>query len=321
MGEIKLIEVKEGILSENDAIAQQLREKLKNDCTFVINLMSSPGAGKTSLLLRTIPRLKDKFKIGVIEADIDSMVDAEKIRETGVGVIQLRTGGFCHLDATMVKSGLEAIGSSNFDLIFIENVGNLVCPAEFDTGATRNVMLLSVPEGDDKPLKYPLMFTVSDVLIISKVDYLGSSDFDLSLLKERVFKLKPGIKIFEVSSKTGEGIDQWVSWLEEEVSILKSTSVKELNVTAMMAVREMVGWSQKKLNFSGNTLAQLIREITTIDGQSLYSVLIDEEGAVKKDYMVWLNNRPVKEQHSLEIPLQNGDRVLLTSMIKFSAGG
>jgi hydrogenase nickel incorporation protein HypB len=179
--------------------------------------MASPGAGKTNLLLQTIGLLKDEFKIGVIEADIDSLVDAEKMRLAGVSAVQLRTGGFCHLDAAMVKAGLEGIGSENFDLIFIENVGNLVCPAEFDTGALKNAMILSVPEGDDKPLKYPLMFTVSDVLIVNKIDMIHLTDFDMAALRKRVLNLHPEMEIFEVSAKTGENIDLLADWIRRAV--------------------------------------------------------------------------------------------------------
>jgi hydrogenase nickel incorporation protein HypB len=217
MEEVKLIEIKENILSDNDEAARQLREKLTADKTFVINLMASPGAGKTNLLLQTIGLLKDEFKIGVIEADIDSLVDAEKMRLAGVSAVQLLTGGFCHLDAAMVKAGLEGIGSENFDLIFIENVGNLVCPAEFDTGALKNAMILSVPEGDDKPLKYPLMFTVSDVLIVNKIDMIHLTDFDMAALRKRVLNLHPEMEIFEVSAKTGENIDLLADWIRRAV--------------------------------------------------------------------------------------------------------
>ncbi|MBA2881986.1 hydrogenase nickel incorporation protein HypB [Desulfosalsimonas propionicica] len=217
MEEIKLIEIKENILSDNDEAARQLRQKLADEKTFVINLMSSPGAGKTSLLLQTIERLKNELRIGVIEADIDSVVDAEKIRESGAAAVQLRTGGFCHLDAAMVKTGLDGIGSKDFDLIFIENVGNLVCPAEFDTGAMKSAMILSVPEGDDKPLKYPLMFTVSDVLLVNKTDMMALSDFDTAILRKRVHKLHPEMDILEVSAKTGAGMDQWVDWIRRAI--------------------------------------------------------------------------------------------------------
>lgn len=216
MDEIRLIEVKEEILADNKGLADDLRAELKKTRTFLLNLMSSPGAGKTTFILATIAALKSKLRMGVIEADIDSVVDAEKVARTGVTAVQLRTGGFCHLDAAMVSKGLEALDLDRLDLIIIENVGNLVCPAEFDTGAVKNVMILSVPEGDDKPLKYPLMFSVCDVLIVNKIDYLPFSDFDLSAMRERVMKLNPGIKIFEVSAKNGTGIEAWTGWLEQE---------------------------------------------------------------------------------------------------------
>lgn len=217
MEEIRLIEIKEEILSDNDAVAKRLRDKLTREKTFLLNLMSSPGAGKTSLILKTIEKLRDDLQMGVIEADIDSMVDAEKVAAQGISAIQLRTGGFCHLDASMVEKGLDNMDLDKFDLIIIENVGNLVCPAEFDTGAIKNIMILSVPEGDDKPLKYPLMFTVCDVLVVNKIDYMEFSDFDIKAMRGRVLNLNPGIKIFEVSAKTGQGIETWTNWLKEEV--------------------------------------------------------------------------------------------------------
>jgi hydrogenase nickel incorporation protein HypB len=218
--EIKLIEVKEDILADNTQMAKQLQDSLRKEKTFLLNLMASPGAGKTSLVIQTIRNLKEKLRIGVMEADIDSMVDAEKVAQEGVAAIQIRTGGFCHMDATMVKSGLDAMDTDSLDLVILENVGNLVCPAEFETGAIKNAMILSVPEGDDKPLKYPLMFSVCHALVINKVDYLSLSNFDLEKCRERVLKINPDIKIFEVSCQTGEGIDQWVSWLNEEVNAL-----------------------------------------------------------------------------------------------------
>jgi hydrogenase nickel incorporation protein HypB len=218
---IKLIEVKEGILEDNDALAKKMQEDLRKEKTFLLNLMASPGAGKTSLVIQTIRNLKEKLRIGVMEADIDSMVDAEKVAQHGVPAIQIRTGGFCHMDATMVKTGLDEMDTKHLDLIILENVGNLVCPAEFETGATKNAMILSVPEGDDKPLKYPLMFSVCHALVINKMDYLGLSDFDVGKCRERVLKLNPDIQIFEVSCQTGDGIDQWVQWLENEIKSLK----------------------------------------------------------------------------------------------------
>jgi hydrogenase nickel incorporation protein HypB len=215
--EIRLIEVKEGILSGNKALANELRHKLQSMGTFMVNLMSSPGSGKTSLILRTIDSLKDKFRIGVIEADIASTVDSEKVASRGIRVVQLRTGGFCHLDATMVSEGLDALEPQTLDLVIIENVGNLVCPAEFDTGAIRNAMILSIPEGDDKPLKYPLMFTVCDVLVVNKIDAMVVFDFDINAMKKRVRALNSNIRIFMTSAKTGEGIDSWVNWLTKEI--------------------------------------------------------------------------------------------------------
>ncbi len=217
MGEIRLIEVKEEILADNIKIAGEVRDRLRKSKTMLLNLMSSPGSGKTSLILRTAEGLKGNLRLGVIEADIDSTVDAEKVVARGIPAIQLRTGGFCHLDATMVTRGIDAMAVNEFDLIIIENVGNLVCPAEFDTGAHKNVMILSVPEGDDKPLKYPLMFSVCDLLLVNKIDYLSLSDFDMKALRRRVLGLNPRIQILEVSCKTGAGIEGWVDWLKREV--------------------------------------------------------------------------------------------------------
>jgi len=215
--EVRLIQVKEGILSEQNRLADELRDKLRKNKTFLLNLMSSPGAGKTTLILKTAEALKDEVRMAVIEADIDSVVDAEKVAAQGINAVQLRTGGFCHLDASMVSRGLDALDLDATDFVIIENVGNLVCPAEFDTGAIKNAMILSVPEGDDKPLKYPLMFTVCDVLLVNKIDYLDYSDFDLAAMKERVLALNPKIKIMETSGKTGQGIEQWAKWLKEEI--------------------------------------------------------------------------------------------------------
>ena len=222
MAEIRLIEVKEEILADNIKVAAGVRENLQKTNTLLVNLMSSPGSGKTSLILQTIAGLKDSLKLGVIEADIDSMVDAEKVAAKGIRAVQLKTGGFCHLDATMVTQGIDALSVGDLDLVIIENVGNLVCPAEFDTGAHKNVMILSVPEGDDKPLKYPLMFSICDVLLVNKMDYLSLSDFDLEAMRKRVLALNPKIEIIEVSCKTGAGIDQWVGWLKKEVAAFKN---------------------------------------------------------------------------------------------------
>lgn len=217
MKEFRVLEIKESIFEDNNKDAQRLREQLRSENTFLLNLMSSPGAGKTTTLVKTIEGLKDKLTIAVMEADIDSDVDAKTISETGVKVIQLHTGGMCHLDADMTRQGLEGLDAKGTDLVILENVGNLVCPAEFDTGATKNAMILSVPEGDDKPLKYPLMFEVSDVLLINKIDVMDYFDFDLDLCIERVKKLNPNIKVFPISAKTGEGIEAWTDWLYKEV--------------------------------------------------------------------------------------------------------
>jgi hydrogenase nickel incorporation protein HypB len=213
--------VKEEILSDNIKQAEEVRERLRKTKTMLLNLMSSPGSGKTSLILQTVEGLKGAMRLGVIEGDIDSTVDAEKVAARGIPAIQLRTGGFCHLDATMVTRGIDAMAVNEFDLVIIENVGNLVCPAEFDTGAHKNVMILSVPEGDDKPLKYPLMFSICDLLLVNKIDYLSLSDFDMAALRKRVLTLNPRITILEVSCKTGAGIEGWIDWLKGEVAAFK----------------------------------------------------------------------------------------------------
>lgn len=219
MNTVRVIEVKENILADNDKEAQILREKLHSKKTFLMNLMSSPGSGKTSTLLRTVEQLKDKIQIGIMEADVDSDVDAKKMAEAGVTSIQLHTGGMCHLDAAMTEQGLNELGYDDLDLVVIENVGNLICPAEFDTGASKNVMILSVPEGHDKPLKYPLMFSKVDALIINKIDVMPYFDFDMEKLKEFVAKLNKSVKIFPISAKTGEGVKEWTEWLLEEVNV------------------------------------------------------------------------------------------------------
>lgn len=218
MKDYKVIEVKRSIFEDNDADANKLREELKQEGTFLLNLMSSPGAGKTTTLKRTIAMLKGEMKIGIMEADIDSEVDAQAITETGVRAIQIHTGGMCHLDADMTRQGIHEFGTQDLDFIVLENVGNLVCPAEFDTGSTKNAMILSVPEGDDKPLKYPLMFTISDVVLINKCDTLSVfDDFDTEAVKERILKLNPNAKVIFVSAKTGEGFDEWADWIRQEV--------------------------------------------------------------------------------------------------------
>jgi len=217
MDTYKVLEIKRSVFADNDQQANLLREELKKDKIFLLNLMSSPGSGKTTTVLRTIEALKDEISIGVMEADIDSDVDAHAVAQTGVKVIQLHTGGMCHLDADMTKQGLSGLGTEGIEFAILENVGNLVCPAEFDTGASKNAMILSVPEGDDKPLKYPLMFSIVDVLLINKIDAVGFFDFDFEAVKERVKKLNPNIKIIPISAKTGEGMDEWINWIRTEV--------------------------------------------------------------------------------------------------------
>ncbi len=217
MKDVRVIEIKQSIFADNDADAARLREQLKQEKTFLLNVMSSPGSGKTTTLMRTIEKLKDQMRIGVMEADIDSSVDAETISTTGVKAIQLHTGGMCHLDADMTRQGLRELDTADVDLAVLENVGNLVCPAEFDTGAVKNVVILSVPEGHDKPLKYPLIFTVCDALIINKIDVLPYFDFDLEKVREYALKRNPDLKIFPISAKTGEGVDAWCQWLSEQV--------------------------------------------------------------------------------------------------------
>lgn len=218
----KVYEIKQRVFASNDQEADQLRKELKEKKTFLLNLMSSPGSGKTSTLTKTIEALKDEVRIGVMEADIDSDVDADTIADTGVKVIQLHTGGMCHLDADMTRQGLDELGVEDIDLAILENVGNLVCPAEFDTGAVKNAMILSVPEGDDKPLKYPLMFQVCQCLLINKIDVLPYFDFNLEACKQRAMKLNPDMKIIPISARTGEGIEEWTDWLRQQVIEWKS---------------------------------------------------------------------------------------------------
>lgn len=216
MKDFKVIEIKESVFADNDRDAEILRSELKEKGVFLLNLMSSPGAGKTTTLMKTIEALKDKIKIGVMEADIDSDVDARTISESGAKVIQLHTGGMCHLDADMTRQGLRELGTKDIQLAILENVGNLVCPAEFDTGAVKNAMILSVPEGHDKPLKYPLMFSICDVVLINKTDVLPYFDFDMEKCREYILKRNPEAKIIPISARTGEGIEEWASWLLDE---------------------------------------------------------------------------------------------------------
>lgn len=222
MDKVKVIEVRESVFANNDREADRVREKLKSRKTCLINLMSSPGAGKTTTLRRLIGDLSTEISIGVMEADIDSTVDAEAIAETGAKAIQIHTGGMCHLDAGMTEQGLDEIGYEEFDLLVLENVGNLVCPAEFDTGAAFNMSILSVPEGHDKPLKYPLMYEVCKALVVNKVDVLPYFDFDMEKLMEYATRRNPSIKIFPVSAKTGEGFEELEAWLKSEVAMWNS---------------------------------------------------------------------------------------------------
>ena len=217
MDTFRVLEIKKSVFENNDRQADLLREELKRNHTFLLNLMSSPGSGKTTTLMATINALKDDLRIGVMEADIDSDVDAATISTSGAKVIQLHTGGMCHLDAGMTEQGLRELGAADLDLAILENVGNLVCPAEFDTGAVKNVAILSVPEGHDKPLKYPLMFEVCQALIINKIDVLPYFDFNMDKVREFAHKRNPDIEIFPISAKTGEGVDAWCNWLEAQV--------------------------------------------------------------------------------------------------------
>jgi hydrogenase nickel incorporation protein HypB len=219
----KVLEIKQNVFENNDRQADLLRKELKKGKTFLLNLMSAPGSGKTSTVLKTIGVLKDEMNIGVLEADIDSDVDARAVARTGVKVIQVHTGGMCHLDADMTRQGLAGLGTAGLDLVILENIGNLVCPAEFDTGASKNAMILSVPEGDDKPLKYPLMFSIVDVLLINKMDAAAYFDFDITAVNERVKKLNPNIKVIPISAKTGQGIAEWARWIRAEVKNWNAT--------------------------------------------------------------------------------------------------
>lgn len=217
MEEFKVLEIKTSVFADNNIQAGNLREELKAEKVFLLNLMSSPGAGKTTTLTRTIEALKSDLKIGVMEADIDSDVDARTIQQTGARAIQLHTGGMCHLDAEMTRQGLEGLNTEGLDLVILENVGNLVCPAEFDTGAVKNAMILSVPEGDDKPLKYPLMFSICDVVLINKVDVMPYFNFDMEKCKANIKLRNPNAKIIPISALKNEGIREWTDWLGNAV--------------------------------------------------------------------------------------------------------
>jgi len=222
MDDVKIIEIKKSVFADNDEDADKLRKELKGKGVYLLNLMSSPGAGKTTTLIGTLKRIQDKVRVAVMEADIDSDVDAVKIKKaTGIPTIQLHTGGMCHLDAEMTRQGLDNVALADVDLVILENVGNLVCPAEFDTGAVRNAMILSVPEGDDKPLKYPLMFSVCDLVLVNKVDVLPYFDFDLDKCREYVRMRNPKARIIPICAKTGEGLDDFADWLLAEVKSWK----------------------------------------------------------------------------------------------------
>jgi len=222
MEAFKVLEIKKSVFDGNDSRAGLLRSELKRDGVFLLNLMSSPGSGKTTTVVRTIEALQGAMSIGILEADLDSDVDAHTVSKTGTKVIQLHSGGMCHLDADMTRQGLSGLGTAGLDLVILENIGNLICTAEFDTGASKNAMILSVPEGDDKPLKYPFMFSMVDVLLINKIDAMGFFDFDMAAVTERVTKLNPKIRIFPVSAKTGEGMEAWAQWLRAEVKTWKN---------------------------------------------------------------------------------------------------
>ncbi len=221
MGEVKIIDLEKSVYENNDAEANELRGLMKDMGIFLLNIMSSPGAGKTTVLMRTIEALKNDYKIGVMEADIDGDVDAKKIASTGVKSVQLHTGGMCHLDAGMTRQGLEELIPEDVDLAILENVGNLVCPAEFDTGASMNAMILSVPEGDDKALKYPLMFMVCDVVLINKIDTVEYFDFDIDKCYEAIMERNPNALIIPISAKTGEGMDMWFRWVRDQIEAWK----------------------------------------------------------------------------------------------------
>lgn len=222
MEKVKILEIKQSVFANNDEQADKLRQELKEKKIFLLNLMSAPGSGKTTTLTRTIEMLKDEYKIGVMEADIDSDVDAITIAKTGVKSIQLHTGGMCHLDAAMTKQGLDGLETGDVDFAILENVGNLVCPAEFDTGASKNAMILSVPEGHDKPLKYPLMFSVCDVVLVNKIDVMPYFDFDLEKCREYVHMRNPKAKVIPICAKTGEGVEEWAQWLRDEINSWKN---------------------------------------------------------------------------------------------------
>lgn len=217
MSELKVFSIKKNIHEDNKKVANETRDVLRANNAYLINVMSSPGSGKTTTLVRTIHALKGEMNIGVIEADVDSDVDAKTVHEAGAKAVQMHTGGLCHLDATMARTGIDELGIDDLDLVFLENIGNLICPVGYDTGAMKNIAILSVPEGDDKPLKYPMIFAKVDALLINKIDTIAHFDFNMALLEERVRKLNKDVKIFPISAKTGEGIDAWTTWVKNEM--------------------------------------------------------------------------------------------------------
>lgn len=215
----EILEIKERVIEDNDRVAAEVRDDMKKHGVFFVNLMSSPGAGKTTTLVRTIQMLKSKYRIGVMEADVDSDVDAKTVADAGAKVIQLHTGGSCHMDADMTKRGLDGLGIDDLDIVFLENVGNLVCPAEFDVGQNKEVVILSVPEGDDKPEKYPLMFKVADILLVNKFDTRAVFNFSINKLCDTLNYANPALKVIPISAKTGDGFDEWISWLERQIKL------------------------------------------------------------------------------------------------------
>lgn len=218
MGEVRVIEVHENVFNANNQIADEMRAKLTEKGVFMLNVMSSPGSGKTTLLSKAINMLKDELKIGVMDVDIETSIDAQRVADaTGVASLQIHNGGLCHIDAEMTSKAIDEFGVDDFDVLFLENIGNLVCPAEFDTGAHKNMMILSVPEGDDKPLKYPLMFSICDLVVISKIDTKDFFTFDEALAREHILKLNPNATIISLSSKTGEGMDEFCNWIKEQI--------------------------------------------------------------------------------------------------------
>jgi len=217
MSELKVFSIRKNIHEDNKMVADETRAALREKKAFMINVMSSPGSGKTTMLVATVRALKDQMRVGVIEADVDSDVDARTVQHAGAKAVQMHTGGLCHIDATMARAGVDELEVEDVDLVFLENIGNLICPVGYDTGAMKNIAILSVPEGDDKPLKYPMIFAKVDALLISKIDTLPYFDFDLAVLEARVRELNPDIRIFPISSKTGEGIEEWTTWVKQQM--------------------------------------------------------------------------------------------------------